>query len=93
MRILGYSRVSKREQAEGTHALEQQIARLEKAGAIEIYTDIQSGTRDDRRQFNQVMELVKSKHIDEVIVTRIDRPGRSLLSVLDILPDLKVQGF
>ena len=72
--------------------MEQQIARLEKAGATEIYTDIQSGTRDDRRQFSQIMDLVKAKLVDEVIVTRIDRLGRSLLSVRKALDQFRAAG-
>jgi site-specific DNA recombinase len=41
-RIPGYARVSSREQAENSHALEQQIARLKAAGATEIYFDVES---------------------------------------------------
>lgn len=94
MIIIGYARVSKREQAFDSHALEQQQARLKTAGASKIWTDIQSGTRDDRQQFNEVMELVKSRQVDEVIVTRIDRLGRSLLScrqALDHFRETKVK--
>jgi site-specific DNA recombinase len=43
--ILGYARVSTREQALNSHALEQQQARLKEAGATKIYTDVQSGRR------------------------------------------------
>ncbi|MEL6165522.1 MAG: recombinase family protein, partial [Cyanobacteria bacterium J06628_3] len=39
---IGYARVSTREQTEG-NSLEQQIARLEKAGASLIFSDVESG--------------------------------------------------
>lgn len=45
-----------------------------------MYTDVQTGKSDARRQFNCMMEMVKKQQINEVIVTRIDRLGRSLLS-------------
>ncbi|WP_416667827.1 fdxN element excision recombinase XisF [Egbenema bharatensis] len=78
MRIIGYARVSSREQAENSHALEQQIERLKAAGATEILSDVESGTNNDRIAFNQVIDLVKSRAVDGVIVTRLDRLTRSL---------------
>jgi DNA invertase Pin-like site-specific DNA recombinase len=76
--LVGYARVSSREQAVDSHALEQQIARLEAAGATKIFQDIQSGSRDDRPALNELMDLVHNRKIDEVIITRIDRLARSL---------------
>ncbi|MBD2681727.1 MULTISPECIES: fdxN element excision recombinase XisF [Nostoc] len=77
-RIVGYARVSSREQAVDSHALEQQIARLKAAGATEIYQDIQSGSNDDRPALKKLIDLVHSQQVDEVIITRIDRKARSL---------------
>ncbi|QLE52921.1 recombinase family protein (plasmid) [Nostoc sp. C057] len=77
-RIIGYARVSSREQAEDHQALEQQIARLLKAGATEIFVEVKSGRRDDRAKLNQLIILVQLKQVDGVIVTRIDRIARSL---------------
>ena len=77
-RIVGYARVSSREQAEDSNALEQQVARLKAAGATEIFQDIQSGSNDDRPALKQLMKLVQEGKIDEVIITRIDRKARSL---------------
>ena len=78
-RVLGYGRVSSREQAFDSHALEQQIDRLKMAGAKEIYQDVQSGKRDDRPALEEVMDLVRLGLVDEVIITRIDRLARSLI--------------
>ncbi|MDJ0704784.1 MAG: fdxN element excision recombinase XisF [Leptolyngbyaceae cyanobacterium MO_188.B28] len=81
MKSLGYARVSSREQAENSHALGQQIERLKAAGATEIYSDVESGSKDDRSAFNQLMETVKAGVIDEVVITRLDRLSRSLITL------------
>ena len=78
-KVLGYSRVSTKEQAVDSQALEQQQARLREEGkAGEILTDVLSGSRSDRPNFNRLMEMVRNREVDEVVCTRIDRLGRSL---------------
>ncbi len=77
-KIVAYARVSSREQAEDTHALEQQSARLKAAGASEIFVEVQSGRKDNRPKLKEIMDLVQNRRVDEVIVTRIDRLARSL---------------
>ena len=84
-RIIGYARVSSREQAEDHQALEQQIARLKRAGATEIFVEVKSGRRDDRAKLNQLMTLVQQKQVDGVIATRLDRIARSVLKVRQCL--------
>ncbi|MDZ8054595.1 MAG: fdxN element excision recombinase XisF [Aulosira sp. ZfuVER01] len=76
--IVGYARVSSREQAVDSHALEQQIARLKAAGATEIFQDIQSGSKDNRPALKELMKSIIEGKTDEVIITRIDRIARSL---------------
>ena len=65
--ILGYARVSTREQALNSHALEQQEARLKEAGAMEILTDVQSGRRSDRIQLKKLTKLIESGEVKEII--------------------------
>ena len=77
---VGYTRVSCREQSE-TDALEQQTARIKKAGAVRIFSDIESGKSDKRSQFNKMLELCKSGEIKEIVITRIDRLSRSVISI------------
>lgn len=76
--IVGYARVSSREQAVDSHALEQQIARLKAAGATEIFQDIQSGSKHNRPALKELMTSISEGKIHEVIITRIDRMARSL---------------
>jgi DNA invertase Pin-like site-specific DNA recombinase len=71
---VAYSRVSSREQAENTPALNQQIARL-KAYSVElVLTDVESGREDkesQRLQFQKLMDWVRLGLIKKVIVTPI----------------------
>jgi len=85
MKILGYARVSSREQAENSHALEQQIERLKSAGATEILFDVDSGSRDDRQAFNQMLDLVRTAMVSGVVVTRLDRLTRSVVTLRNAL--------
>ncbi|MHC5897523.1 recombinase family protein, partial [Nostoc sp.] len=73
VRRTGYTRLSKREQALGTHTLEQHIARLQSAGATEVYWDIASRSKDDRVGLNKILKLVSNGETSEVILIRVDR--------------------
>lgn len=76
-RRIGYGRVSSREQAINSNAKAQQIARLEAAGCTEIYFDDESGWKGQRRHdLKKVMDLVKRREADEVVITRLDRLSR-----------------
>lgn len=79
---VGYCRVSTITQAEDFDSLNQQKARLQKVGVQELFVDVESGTSDTRKNFNELMRLVKQGRITEVVVTRLDRLGRSLKSAL-----------
>ncbi len=81
MKIYGYARVSTQEQAEEFDALNQQIARLKTAGATEVLIDIESGRNDRRRQYNELLKLAQQNQVDEIIITRIDRLGRSVITI------------
>jgi site-specific DNA recombinase len=72
-RIPGYARVSSREQAQNSHALEQQIARLRAAGATEIYFDVESRSKDEREDLNKILYLIETRQCDEAVFIRIDR--------------------
>ena len=81
MRIYGYARVSTQEQAEEFDALNQQVARLQAAGATEVLIDIESGRSDTRKKFNQLLKLVQENQVDEIVITRVDRLGRSVITI------------
>ncbi|BAZ06548.1 fdxN element excision recombinase XisF [Calothrix sp. NIES-3974] len=81
MKVYGYARVSTQEQAEEFDALNQQIARLETAGATQVLIDIESGRSDARKQFNRLLKLVEQNQVREIIITRVDRLGRSVMTI------------
>jgi DNA invertase Pin-like site-specific DNA recombinase len=76
---VGYCRVSSREQAQNSHALENQIARVREAIGPDapLFTDICSGTKTSRPGFNQMLEVLGSGAFACVVITRPDRLGRN----------------
>ncbi len=85
---VAYCRQSSKEQALNTNALHQQIDRCKKTGVDKVYSDIASGKKKNRKQFNQLLKDAGKGQITEVVCTRVDRLGRSVLAIqscLDIL--------
>jgi site-specific DNA recombinase len=83
MKIYGYARVSKKEQAIEMNALDQQIARIKNAGVDDanILIDIESGRKDTRKNYKKLTKLIESGEVAEVVCTRVDRLGRSAISL------------
>ncbi|HEY9627245.1 MAG TPA: fdxN element excision recombinase XisF [Coleofasciculaceae cyanobacterium] len=90
--IIGYIRVSSREQANDTNALEQQRARVIEAGAKQIFEDVQKGRGKKRHSFDQMIKLVKRGKIRKIIITRIDRITRSLVTLKKLVDTLEEYG-
>lgn len=80
--ILGYARVSTDKQD-----LSSQIVRLKQAGAERIYQDVMSGKRFDRPGLTEMMEFAREG--DTLCVVRLDRLGRSMRELLEIVDRLK----
>lgn len=80
-RALGYCRVSTQRQHTEGHGLERYIDRLKQYGLSEeqIYWDIESGASEKRKGYNQVLDLVRAKKVDKLIVPCFDRFTRSAL--------------
>jgi DNA invertase Pin-like site-specific DNA recombinase len=85
--ILGYARVSTDDQD-----LEGQRRRLNQAGAIRIFDDVISGKRFERPGLTQLLDFARPG--DALCVVRLDRLGRSLrelLEVVDMLKERRIQ--
>lgn len=88
---VGYCRVSTGEQED---ALVQQVSRIQKTGVVKVYQDIESGKSDKRKQFNQLLNDVKLGLITEIVITRIDRLARSVITIhknIKLFEDHKVK--
>lgn len=75
MALLGYARVSTREQ---DLALQQKA--LREAGCTRVFAEKVSGIKDSRPQLARLMQAIE--YGDVVVVTRLDRLARSTLHLL-----------
>lgn len=77
MRV-GYVRVSTGEQED---ALVQQTARINKAGVVLVFSDVESGRNDKRKNFNKMLAMCREGQITEIVITRVDRLARSVITI------------
>src|SRR6476620_2764639 len=85
MAVVGYARVS----TEGQN-LSGQLAALKAAGATTIYREKISGIKADRPQLAKLMAGLGAG--DVVVVTKLDRLGRSTRELLDLIDRISKAG-
>jgi DNA invertase Pin-like site-specific DNA recombinase len=85
MTVLGYARVSTQDQH-----LTGQIEALKAAGATTIYREKISGARADRPQLGKLMASLQPG--DVVLVTKLDRLGRSTRELLELIEQIGKAG-
>jgi len=83
--LLGYARVSTHDQ---DHAL--QVDALKAAGCGRSFTETMSGGRDDRPELAHLLDVARAS--DTVVVWRLDRLGRSLKHLLEVVEHLRARG-
>jgi len=83
---IGYARVSTLEQH-----LDLQIDALETAGCEKIFTDTTSGAGSERFGLSQALSFMREG--DVFIVWKLDRLGRSLRDLIDIISALRQRGI
>src|SRR3712207_507576 len=79
--FVGYARVSTQDQT-----LDLQLDALKKAGCIKIFTDTASGAKSERKGLHEALGYVREN--DVLVVWRLDRLGRSLKDLVDIISKL-----
>ena len=86
-RLIGYARVSTNGQD-----LQLQLDALQKAGCLrsEVFTDTVSGARTARPGLEACMRRLRAG--DTLLVWRLDRLGRSMRHLLDLIEDLRRRG-
>lgn len=84
--LVGYARVSTKDQN-----LEAQITALREAGCEEIYGGKYSGVgKDSDDALAELVRFVRKR--DTVVVTRLDRLGRSLKSIINTIDEITQKG-
>ena len=83
--LVGYARVSTLDQN-----LDLQIDALKKAGCKKIFEDKLSGSRAERPGLAKALEILRDN--DTLVVWKLDRLGRSVKNLVDLVGDLHQQG-
>ncbi len=78
---VGYARVSTDDQK-----LDLQVDALKDDGCEEIFTDVASGAKDERKGLNEALKYLRKG--DVLTVWKLDRLGRSLKHLIEIVNDL-----
>jgi len=87
---IGYARVSTQGQAREGYSLGVQVERLEQYGCEKVFSEAYSGKNRERPQLKALMEVLREG--DSVVVVKLDRLGRSLSDLLDLLKEFEERG-
>jgi len=82
--LIGYARVSTQDQN-----LSLQIDALTKAGCKKVFEDKISGSRTERPGLTKALEMLRDG--DTLVVWKLDRLGRSVKNLVDLVGDLHKQ--
>lgn len=88
--IYGYARVSTVGQAKDGNSFEVQERLLKGNGAEQIFFDAFTGTKTERPELNKLVSVLQDG--DTVVVTKIDRLGRSLSKTSELITQLLDKG-
>lgn len=84
--IVGYARVSTTDQDTA-----MQTDALRRAGCERIYEESKSGKSKDRPELNRCLDVLRDG--DVLVVWRLDRLGRSLKDLIEVVSELESKGI
>ena len=84
--LIGYARVSTSDQN-----IDLQMDALKKVGCDKIFTDTASGAKTERQGLEEALTHLRAG--DSLVVWRLDRLGRSLRHLIEIVTKLNDQGI
>jgi len=90
MRVVIYSRVSTDRQLHDSQ-LQEVRAYCDRRGwkDAEVFSDTASGAKNSRNALNQIMALVRRGRVDAVVCFKLDRLGRSLAHLAQLIAELQ----
>ena len=98
-RAVGYQRVSSKGQVGEHHSsLETQEARYQEHCSLNqcipliSFIDVVSGRRDDRKEYNRMLDFVRAGNADVIVVQFLDRFGRNPKEILRRYWELQEMG-
>ena len=83
--LIGYARVSSTDQN-----LDLQVDALTKAGCGRVFTEKASGALDERPELARMLDHLRDS--DTLVVYRLDRLGRNLRHLIDLVGELDTRG-
>ncbi len=99
MKAILYTRVSTQQQVDQGHSLAAQESRLRQYASFKGFADVElisdeglSGCRADRPGFQRVLEAVRSRSVDAVVVYSLSRFARNTVATLDAIELMNRKG-
>lgn len=84
--IIGYARISTSEQN-----FDLQIDALKKFGCEKIFKEVISGVKSEKKELEEALKRLRKG--DTLIVWKLDRLGRTLKSLIELVNKLKEEGI
>lgn len=94
MKVAIYCRVSTEEQdADKQEFICKELCQRMNYEVYRVYKDIISGSTSSRPQFNTLLDDMRSLKFDCIMVTKLDRLGRSLQHLLSLFDEFNLKGI
>ena len=94
MKVAIYCRVSRESQnLDNQVSICQEFCLKQGHEVTKVYMDVISGTKDSRPSFNELLFDMRRNKFDGIVVTKLDRMGRSLQHLLSLIEEFTKRGI